>query len=89
VVLSRYSVVLHQQKTDHHHIAEIVLKVALNTITPTLEPIGALHILYNIYSYCFQEIQFTRSTTMIMIIILSILQQFHRLEMLQCKQDQY
>ena len=77
------------KKTDHHDITEILLKVASNTITPTLEPISALHILYNIYSYCFQEIQFTRSTTMMMIIILPILQQFHRLEMLQYNQDQY
>jgi hypothetical protein len=89
VVLSRYSGFLHQKKTDHHDITEILLKVALNTINPTLAPLGALHILYKIYSYCFQEIQFTRSTTMMMIIILPILQQFHRLEMLQCKQDQY
>jgi hypothetical protein len=89
VVFSRYSGFVHQKKTDHHDITEILLKVALNTITPTLEPLGALHILYNIYSYCFQEIQFTRSTTMMMIILLPILQQFHRLEMLQCKRDQY
>jgi hypothetical protein len=47
VVFSRYSGFVHQKKTDHHDITEILLKVALNTITPTLEPLGALHILYN------------------------------------------
>jgi hypothetical protein len=34
-ILSRYSCFLHQ-KTDSHDIAEILLKVALNTITLTL-----------------------------------------------------
>jgi hypothetical protein len=37
VVFSRYSVFLHD-KTDHHKITEILLKVALNTIILTPNP---------------------------------------------------
>jgi hypothetical protein len=35
VVISGYSRILHQRKTDYQDITEILLKVALNTITLT------------------------------------------------------
>ena len=62
VVQSRFSPVSSTNKTDHHDITEILLKVALNTITPNpyytssvVEPIKQAYI-YKFKAYIIQTI---------------------------------